>query len=198
MTLRAVRWLLWGLVAVAALAFAWLALRPAEPEPVQMQTVQQSLGGPFTLVGADGRAFPSSRLNNRPHAIFFGFTNCPDVCPTALARMAKLRRQAGGEDAFDILFITVDPRRDGPTEVGRYAALFGTPVIGLTGSPAQIAQVKKQYGIFSQEVPDGAGSYSVDHSAAVLLFDRKGGFVATITPEEGDGVALEKLRRIVA
>ncbi|QNN65370.1 SCO family protein [Sphingomonas rhizophila] len=143
--------------------------------------------------------FSSSRLNGKPYAIFFGFTHCPDVCPTTLARMARLRQQAGiAPAAMPLLFVTVDPERDGPAEVGKYADLFGAPVIGLTGSPAQIDGVKKQFGIFSAKVAGENGDYSVDHTATVLLFGADGKFVGTIAPEEGDSVALAKLRRLVA
>ena len=194
------RLLLWSMVGLVALGAAILLWRgPAAPEQPPATMAMTELGGPFTLTGADGRPFGSHRLAGRPHAIFFGFTHCPDVCPTTLARMVRLRQQLGqGADSFDILFVTVDPERDGPGEVGKYAELFGQPVIGLTGSPAQIEQVKKQFGIHSEKVPDGAGGYSVDHTATVLLFDGGGRFVATISPEEGDGPALDKLRRITA
>ena len=94
--------------------------------------------------------------------------------------------------------MTVDPERDGPADVGKYAELFNSPVTGLTGSPAQIDQVKKQFGIFSQKVPDSSRGYSVDHTATVLLFDRKGDFSGTISPEEGNKAALAKLKRITA
>ncbi|QNP43589.1 SCO family protein [Sphingomonas daechungensis] len=156
-----------------------------------------SFGGPFTLTGADGKPFSSARLNGKPYAIFFGFTNCPDVCPTTLARLIRLRQQIGkGDDAFEIVFVTVDPERDGPAEVGRYADMLGSPVIGLTGSPTQIEQVKKQFGIYSKKVPDEHGGYSVDHTATVLLFDRNGQFSSTIALEEQDAPALAKLKRI--
>ncbi|HEU5483112.1 MAG TPA: SCO family protein [Sphingomicrobium sp.] len=198
--MKTVRILIWGLVAVALAGLAYLLLRTPQPVATEQTTVTAaSFGGPFTLTGADGRPFPSSRLAGKPYAIFFGFTHCPDVCPTTLARLVKLRRELGrGEDSFAILFVTVDPERDGPKEVGAYADAFGAPVIGLTGSPAEIAQVKKDYGIFSQKVPDGSGSYSVDHTATVLLFDRDGDFAGTIAPDEQDAPALDKLRRVTA
>jgi protein SCO1 len=196
--MRKVRLILWALVGVAIAAVAVLMLVPRQSANPQAITAD-SFGGPFTLTGSDGRRFQSSSLRGKPHAIFFGFTHCPDVCPTTLARFVKLRRQLGqGERPFEILFITVDPERDGPEEVGKYAELFDSPVIGLTGSPAEIAQVKKQYGIYSEKVPDGSGGYGVDHTATVLLFDRAGGFVATISPEEADSAALAKLKRISA
>lgn len=198
--MRRVRIILWALVAVALAAFAFLSFQPARtPAPQSQPMVMSSIGGPFTLVGSDGKPFSSAKLAGKPYAIFFGFTHCPDVCPMTLARMAKLRQELGGRNkAFEIIFVTVDPERDGPSEVGKYAELFDTPVIGLTGSPAQIEQVKKQFGIFSKKVPDGSGDYSVDHTATVLLFDRSGKFTATIAPEEQDTAALAKLNRITA
>jgi len=188
--MRRVRIILWALVAVALAAFAFLSFRPARtPAPQSQPMVMSNIGGPFTLVGSDGKPFSSAKLAGKPYAI---------VCPMTLARMAKLRQELGGNKAFEIIFVTVDPERDGPSEVGKYAELFDTPVIGLTGSPAQIEQVKKQFGIFSKKVPDRSGDYSVDHTSTVLLFDRKGGFVATIAPEEQDSAALAKLKRITA
>jgi protein SCO1/2 len=198
--LRNVRLLLWVLVLLAAAGAAWLILRGQSQQATSPVTSQRlSLGGPFTLVGADGSPFSSSKLNGRPYAIFFGFTHCPDVCPTTLARMVRLRNQLGrGADAFDIVFVSVDPERDGPKEVGAYSQLFGSPVIGLSGSPVQIDQVKKQFGIFSEKVPDGAGGYTVDHTATVLLFGKDGKFDSTIAHEEQDPAALAKLQRITA
>lgn len=194
MTHRNLRIILWLLVAIAAVGGIVLAFqRPPSSSSQELAT----MGGPFTLTGSDGKSFPSSRLNGRPAAIFFGFTNCPDVCPTTLARLVKLRRELGqGDDALSIVFITVDPERDGPADVGSYASLFSAPVIGLTGSPADIERVKKQFGVFSQKVERPGGGYSVDHTASVFLMDRNGHFAATLSPEEGDRVALEKLKRL--
>ena len=190
-----VRTALWLVVAVALVAVGALYLlqRPAGP---QSSPTQVSFGGPFTLVDSKGQPFASGKLAGRPYAIFFGFTHCPDVCPTTLARLVKLRKQIGeGDEAFRIVFVTVDPERDGPADVGRYADLFGAPVIGLTGSSAQIAQVKKAYGIFSERVGTDE-DYTVDHTASVLLFDRNGQFQSTISPDETDAAAIAKLKRL--
>ena len=198
--MRTVRIVLWVLVAIAAAAFAYLTLKPAAQQQPEGAAINLAgMGGPFTLTGSDGKPFSSSALSGKPHAIFFGFTHCPDVCPTTLARLVKLRNELGaGDDSFRILFVTVDPERDGPAEVGKYAELFNSPVIGLTGTPAQIDQVKKQFGIFSRKVPDESGSYSVDHTSTVLLFDGRGRFTGTVAPEENDKAALAKLKRITA
>ena len=195
--MKTLRIVLWAMVAAAAAAFAALYLRQSAQQPTTTAS-QVSFGGPFTLVDSQGRQFASSKLAGRPYAMFFGFTHCPDVCPTTLARLVTLRRQlADGDRAFQIVFVTVDPERDGPAEVGRYSETFGAPVIGLTGSSAQIGQVKKKYGIFSEKVGTG-DSYSVDHTATVLLFDKNGQFQSTISPDEPDQPALAKLRRLTA
>ena len=197
--LGTLRIILWACVLVAAAALAFLLTRPEPrlPPPTTTELPLSSIGGPFTLVGADGQPFASTKLAGKPFAIFFGFTHCPDVCPTTLARLARLRRQLGkSDDAFAIVFVSVDPERDGPAEVGAYAGLFDTPVIGLTGTPAQIARVKKQYAVFSAKAPQPGGDYSVDHTASVFVMDRAGKFVATIAPEESDAAALAKLRRV--
>jgi protein SCO1/2 len=192
--LRLVLWVLVGLAAVGA-----LSLMLQTRSPTVRETSLGTIGGPFTLTGSDGKPFSSAKLNGRPSAIFFGFTHCPDVCPTTLARLVKLRRQLGkGDEALSIVFISVDPERDGPNEVGSYAELFNAPVVGLTGSPADIERIKKQFGVFSAKAPLPGGGYSVDHTATIFLLDRNGSFVATLSPQESDSVALDKLRRIAA
>lgn len=198
--MRRVRLALWIAVGLAAIGGIFLALNPPAPVTERSQQLPlDTLGGPFTLVGSDGQPFSSSRLAGKPAAVFFGFTNCPDVCPTTLARLAQLRKQLGkGDEGFSIVFISVDPQRDRPEDVGRYATLFNTPIVGLTGNPAQIERVKKQFGVFSQKVPTPGGGYSVDHTATVFLLDRNGKFVATLAPDEGNPAALDKLRRIAA
>ncbi len=198
--MQRVRIILWALVALALAAFAFLMLRPGNETPKQPQPLAiSSIGGPFTLTGSDGKPFSSTALAGKPYAIFFGFTHCPDVCPTTLARMVRLREQLGASgEKLQILFVTVDPERDGPAEVGKYAELFNAPVTGLTGSPGQIEQVKKKYGIYSRKVPSEGGEYGVDHTATVLLFDPRGEFTGTIAQEESDQAAIAKLQRIVA
>lgn len=192
--------MLWLLVALAMLGVgAILFVRSGSVHPQEAApTAPASFGGPFTLVGADGRPFSSAQLAGKPYAIYFGFTRCGDVCPTTLSRLVKLRKQAGGEDDFRIVFVTIDPAHDGPKEVGQYAQLFNSPIIGLTGSQARIEKVKKQYGIFAQASPHPMPGKEMEHTATVLLFDRKGGFVGTITRNEADADALAILKKLVA
>ena len=195
-TLKRVRVLLWILVALAIAGAAALLLfhtRPVHPPRI----TKASFGGPFTLVGADGKPFPSSRLAGKPYAIYFGFMRCGDVCPTTLSRLVKLRRAAASDDSLGIVFVTIDPKNDGPREVGQYAELFGAPIIGLTGSPEQIARVKKQYGIYAEPVPHAAMGQSIMHTATILLFDRTGKFSGTIGADEPDSAAVATLKQLV-
>ena len=197
-TLKRVRILLWVLVVLAvAGAAALLLLRsgPAHPPPSAAAS-QGSFGGPFTLVGADGKPFSSQALAGKPYAIYFGFTRCGDVCPTTLSRLVRLRRAAANDQAMHIVFVTIDPANDGPKEVGQYAELFGAPIIGLTGSQAQIDAIKKQYGIFAEPVPHAAMGKQMEHTATVLLFDRNGKFASTIAPDEPDSAALAKMKAL--
>lgn len=203
---KMLRLILWSLVGLAALGFASLLLfRPDGPTVTSRADPGMpgfTLGGPFTLTGTDGKPFDSRQaLAGRPYAMFFGFTNCPDVCPNTLGKLAKLRRELGkGDEAFDIVFVSVDPARDTPKVVGDYVGLFGTPIIGLTGSEEQVAAVAKSHAIYQARTPnkEAPGGYTVDHGSQVLLFGKDGKFVSTIAQEEGDAPALDKLRRIVA
>lgn len=194
------RTLLWILVALALAGVAALLLIPrATTDTTQPATAaaQSSLGGPFTLVGGDGKPFSSSKLAGKPYAIYFGFTRCGDVCPVTLGRLVKLRNQSGGDDAFNIVFVTIDPAYDGPEKVGQYAGLFNAPIIGLTGSQAQIDRVKKHYGIFAEPSHHPMPGKEMDHTATVLLFDRYGKLAGTIATDESDDAALAKLKKLV-
>jgi len=195
--LKQVRILLWVLVALAIVGTAAIVFWPRTIVPAPGQQ-PASLGGPFTLVGGDGKPFSSAALANKPYAIYFGFTRCGQVCPTTLARLTRLRDQAARRDALNIVFITIDPANDGPKEVGQYATLFNAPIIGLTGSPAQIEQVKKQYGIFAQPAAHPTAGMEMEHTATVLLFDRDGKLAGTIATDESDTAALAKLKRLTA
>ena len=194
---KRVRILLWVIVAFAIVGVgALMLIRGSSPSKPNASPAQSSFGGPFTLVGSDGKPFSSAKLSAKPYAIYFGFTRCAVVCPTTLSRLVKLREESGGEKAFNIVFVTIDPAHDGPKVVGQYAGLFNSPIIGLTGSQAEIDRVKKQYGIYAQPSAHPMAGKEMEHSAAVLLFDRNGKFVTTIAPGEPDSDALAKLKAL--
>lgn len=199
--LKLARGLAWGLVALALVGIAAMFLivreRTASPPQAIVGPVKTNFGGPFTLVGADGKRFSSQALGGKPYALYFGFTRCGDVCPTTLYRLVKLRREAANDQAMRVLFITIDPANDGPKEVGQYATLFNAPIIGLTGSQAQIDRVKKQFGIYAQPVPNAPMGKQMMHTATVLLFDRNGQLAGTISPDQSDADALATMKKVI-
>jgi protein SCO1/2 len=148
------------------------------------QLVQSSgtalIGGPFSLVGADGKPVTDRDFRGRYMLIFFGFTHCPDICPAELQVIAQALDQLGDKAKTVVpIFITLDPERDTPEAMANYVKSFGGNFVGLTGSPEQIATVAKVYRVAYSKVEnkDSPGDYSVDHSALVYLMDPEGRYV---------------------
>lgn len=195
-SLRRGLWIAVALAGVGALGtFGWVSWQ----QSAAAERYASAFGGPFTSTDTRGKPFSSKQLNGKPYAIFFGFTRCPDVCPTTLSRMAALRQQLGADgDRFNIVFVTVDPARDTPAEMATYLTLFGTPIIGVSGTTEQTAQAVKAWHVFYEKVPTGPGNYTIDHTATVFLMDRNGGFVSSIAHDEGKASALAKLKRLIA
>jgi protein SCO1/2 len=148
-----------------------------------------SVGGPFALVDQDGHAVTDRDMAGHPFLVFFGFTHCPDVCPTALFEMSEIYGKLGRDgDRLGGLFITVDPERDTPAALKDYLSSFDPHLRGLTGDPAAIAATLKAYRVYAKKVPLEGGDYTMDHTAIVYLMDREGHFVAPFnlkrTPED--------------
>ncbi|WP_430418187.1 SCO family protein [Phenylobacterium sp.] len=163
------------LISVMA-ALAATACRPVQGS--QADAVR--IGGSFTLVGVDGRPVTERDLLGKPTAIFFGFTFCPEVCPTTLAVMSQALKDLGPDAArVNVVFVSVDPERDTPDRMKLYLSNFDPRIRGLTGSLAQVDAAAKAYRVYHQKVAT-PGGYTVDHSSAVYLFDRKGTFVEPI------------------
>ena len=138
-----------------------------------------AVGGPFHLVDQDGKAVSDEDMKGRPFLVFFGFTHCPDVCPTALFDMSQVLH-ALGPDAGRIgaLFITVDPERDTPAVLKDYLSNFDPHLRGLTGDPAAVNAALKAFRVYAKKVPLESGEYTMDHTAVVYLMDKNGRFVA--------------------
>ncbi len=147
-----------------------------------------AIGGPLSLEDQNGKPFTDAQMKGRPFLVFFGFTHCPDICPTTLFDMSQMM-QALGPDAGRVgaVFITVDPDRDTPQVLKDYLSNFDPPLRGLTGSQAQIDAAIKEYRVYAKKVPLENGDYTMDHTAIVYLMDKDGRFVApfnmTRTPE---------------
>ena len=196
--LRVMRMILWVLVLLAPGAGLYALLNRSEQSP-EAATYADAVGGPFTLTAPDGSTVTHEALAGKPFAIFFGFTRCPDVCPTTLARLAQLRERMGEDgDGFEIVFVSVDPESDTPEDIGRYVALFDTPILGLTGTKAQIDAIVGAYHAFYEKVPTEGGGYTVDHTASVFLMDREGKLQSIIDHHESAETSLDKLERLVS
>lgn len=179
---------------VAAMVFA---LRPSVAEDVAARTV--AIGGPFQLTTQDGTPLSDADLKGRPFAIFFGFTHCPEVCPTTLWELSEALK-ALGPDAGDlaVLFVSLDPTRDTPEVLKSYIGSFDDRIIGLTGSEADVATLAKAYRVYWQKVPGEGGDYTLDHTAAVYLMDRTGDFTGLISYDEASDKRIAKLRALAA
>ena len=155
------------------------------------------LGGPFALVDANGRPFTDRDLRGRPAALFFGFTTCPEVCPTTLARWtASLKALGPDADKVRLVFVSVDPERDTPAVLKRYLSDFDPRIVGLTGSPAAVASMLATYHVYARKVPLDGGGYTMDHTAAAYLFDRDGGFQGLSGYQETPQVQTAKLKAL--
>ncbi|MGJ4888652.1 SCO family protein [Bradyrhizobium sp. HKCCYLR20261] len=148
-----------------------------------------AIGGPFQLTDQSGATVTEKSLQGRPTLIFFGFTHCPDVCPTSLFEISEVLRAMGKDaDAVNAYFISVDPERDNPATMKEYLSSFDPHLKGLTGDPEVLAKVLTEYRVYAKKVPLKDGDYTMDHTALVYLMDRNGRFVAPFnlkrTPEE--------------
>jgi len=162
--------------------------------PVAQQIA--AIGGPFKLTDQNGRTVSDQDLKGRPFLVFFGFTNCPDVCPTTLFEVSELLRSLGPDaDRARALFITVDPERDTPAVMKDYLSSFDPHLAGLTGDPAAIAAVAKAYRVYYKKVPLDQGGYTMDHTAIVYLMDKDGRFVAPFSLKRTTEAAAADLRR---
>ncbi len=189
--LRIVLWVMVAFVAVTATGlYAYTAIR-ASNQPA-------GLGhGDYRLLTASGETFTRASLNGKPSMLFFGFTHCPEVCPTSLAEMASWYETLGDE-ARDLqaYFVTVDPERDTAEIIGDYVSWTGR-VTGVTGTLPEIEKAAKSWAVYYEKVPLDGDDYTMDHTASVFLLDRQGEFQGTIAYRESSDTALAKLRRLI-
>jgi protein SCO1/2 len=152
-------------------------------------TSPAAIGGPFQLTDQAGQAVTEKNLQGKPSLIFFGFTHCPDVCPTSLFEISEVLKAMGTDaDKVNAWFVSVDPERDTAAAMKDYLSSFDPHLKGLTGEPAAVAKVISAYRVYARKVPLKDGDYTMDHTALIYLMDRDGNFVAPFnlkrTPEE--------------
>ena len=181
------------LVSALALLATVLLLVPGP----QQSASKVPIGGPFRLTSHEGKTFTDQDLKGKPFAVFFGFTHCPEVCPTTLYDLTQDLEALGKDaDKMRVAFITVDPAQDTPELMKTYLASFDPRIVGLTGTEEEIAAVAKAYKIYYRKVPTESG-YTMDHTATILLMDSRGEFYGTSNFQESEAVRREKLRQLI-
>lgn len=179
-------------LALALSVVVLVAQRGSAPLP----PASAAVGGPFSLVDQNGGTVTDQDMKGRPFLVFFGFTHCPDVCPTTLFEISEIFRKLGPEaDRAGALFITVDPERDTPAAVKTYLSSFDPHLRGLTGDQAAIDRAIKAYRGYAKKVPTPDGEYTMDHTALVYLMDKEGRFVAPFSLKRRPEEAAADLRR---
>jgi protein SCO1/2 len=156
-------------------------------------------GGPFALIDQTGRRVTDRDLRGKPTLITFGFTSCPDVCPTTLAHMTRWLQALGpAGDRLNMVYVTVDPERDTPQRLRAYLSAFDPRIRGLTGSAPAIARIAHEYRVYNQKVPLAGGGYTVDHSSTLYLVDAQGRLIRPIAFDDPDAAVLPLLRGLAA
>ncbi|MEM6385933.1 MAG: SCO family protein [Pseudomonadota bacterium] len=190
MSPKKLRLLLWGLVAINLAALAWVGII----KPRMDSSVLDTLGrGEYTLTTTDGETFTEDTLANGPTAVFFGFTHCPDVCPTTLGDILTWQEEFPASKDMDVYFVTVDPDRD-TTEILEDYVGWLDGAQGVTGSQEEVDKALQSFRIYAARVPLEGGDYTMDHSASVLLFNEDGEYTDRIRYQEDLESAIAKLK----
>ncbi|NWG25200.1 MAG: SCO family protein [Pseudorhodoplanes sp.] len=164
--------------------------------PTPQVSTASAVGGPFELTDQNGNTITDESLKGRPFLIFFGFTHCPDICPTALFEMSEILTKLGPDAGkINALFVTVDPERDTPARLKDYLSSFNPQLRGVTGSAEALDKMLKSYRVYYKKVPLKDGDYTMDHTALVYLMDKQGRFVAPFNIKRTPEAAAEDLRK---
>jgi protein SCO1/2 len=178
-----------------ALTFGVIALLLG-PDSVPLASQRATVGGPFRLIDGDGKPVTDQDMKGKPFLVFFGFTHCPEVCPTTLFELSEVFKRLGPDGAKTAgLFITVDPERDTPAVMKDYLSNFDPHLRGLTGDPQAVEAAIKEYRVYAKKVPLEGGDYTMDHTALVYLMDKQGRFVAPFNLKRSADAAAAELKK---
>lgn len=193
-TLRLIRLVAWTSIGVLTAALGYLLLAPKDNAGSGVATV----GGPFRLAAADGTILDSEKLKGKPFAIFFGFTNCPDICPTSMLEVTNDLTALGDKAKdFRVYFVTVDPARDDAKLLKEYTASFDPRIIGLIPKDeSELAAIARAYRVIYRKV-ETPSSYTMDHTASIYLMDANGAFFGTLDTKETPATRQAKLKRLI-
>jgi len=189
--------MLTGIATLAVGAFVWLSMHDG-PHGVAGSVLGNAIGGPFRLVDQNDKTVTDEDMRGKWLLVYFGYTHCPDACPTALNDMT-LALEALGEKRDEVrpVFITVDPERDTPAVLKSYLASFDAPILALTGTPDAIAQAAKAYRVYYARHSLPGGDYEMDHSSVIYVMDPQGRFTASFTHESSPQDMAARLRKLL-
>lgn len=195
--LQTIRYTIWGAAAVILLVFAFVFWSRTNVETADSSAVV-TIGGPFTLTAHDGATITDAALEGQPTLMFFGFTHCPDVCPTALAEVGTWLDALGPDaDQLSVYLVTVDPERDTVPAMAQYLTVFDPQITGLTGTPEQIDAMLEEFHVFRERIEVENGDYTMSHTAAFYLFDANGEFADVINYNDGRDAAVADIRAVI-
>ncbi len=192
------RALMWMLAAAAGvLAIAAIGIGAVSQLPGSGAQGVASIGGPFRLQAGGGKSVSDADLRGAPFLVFFGYTHCPDVCPTTLFQLSQVLKALGPQAKIKVLFITVDPDRDTPELMKQYADNFDSRIIGLSGDPATVEKVLSEYRVYARKSPSANGEYTMDHSAVIYLMGGDGKFLRAFNLERPPEQAAADLKPLL-
>jgi len=201
-SLRLVRYVAWSLLAfVGTLLVVFGNVVPSREKSVASEvgeTASAVVGKPFVLTSHRGIAVTNETLKGRPYLAFFGFTHCPEICPTTLFELTDMMKELGAEaDAFNVIFITVDPERDSRELLQSYMTSFDERILALRGTPEQTDIALKAFAAYARRVPEEGGAYTMDHTAGVYLMDAEGMFRGMLDMHEPKETRMQKVRNLI-
>lgn len=155
-----------------------------------------AIGGPFTLTDQNGKTVTEKDFKGKPTLIFFGFTRCPDICPTTLFEITEMLNAAGKDaERVNIVFVSVDPDRDTPESLKEYIESFDNRIVGLSGTPQQIEEISKLYRVYARKIPTGEDDYTMDHTAIIYLMDKEGRFINAFNLQRPPEESVQELKK---
>jgi len=194
---KTLRVALWGMVALVAAIIGLIVLNGSRQSGDTLALA--NFGAPFKLASSQGGELDSATLKGKPYGVFFGFTHCPEVCPTTLFEMSATLKELGDQAKdFRLIFITVDPERDTVANVKDYLANFDPRIEGVVPTMEQLPEVARAYHVYYKKQPTSDGSYTMDHTATLFLIDSNGNLKSTLSFDETRDTRVEKMKKLLA
>mgnify|MGYP001163999387 FL=1 len=180
-------------IIILALTFLFAEYLSRKNAPQKMSEIIDKVH----LIDHNGQAFKKTTLKNKPSLLFFGFTNCPEICPTTLADLSEITKEVTSSvNAINIIFVTLDPIRDNKKHLKDYVQYFGSNIIGVTGDKVEIKKFAENWGVFYETVNTSNNNYTLNHTATVFMIDELGNFRGTISWGENETSVMQKINNL--